>query len=71
MYTTTSADPVEAEIGSSRCPDEPSTSALKTTSSSTNQINEASQSETEEKTAGDDTTADTVTLCTNTTSAER
>ena len=42
----------------------------KTTSSSTNQVDEASQSEQEEETAGDDTTADSVTLSTHTTSAE-
>ena len=50
---------------------EPSTSAPKTTSSSTNQVDEASQSEVEEETAGDDTTAGSVTLGTHTTSAER
>ena len=71
MYTSFSADSVEAEVDPSRCTDEPSTSAPKTTSSSTNQVDEASQSEQEEETAGDDTTADSVTLGTHTTSAER
>ena len=71
MYTSFSADSFEAEVDPSRCTDEPSTSAPKTTSSSTNQVDEASQSEQEEETAGDDTTADSVTLGTHTTSAER
>ena len=71
MYTSFSADSVEAEVDPSRCTDEASTSAPKTTSSSTNQVDEASQSEQEEESAGDDTTADSVTLGTHTTSAER
>ena len=71
MYTSVSADSVKAEVDPSRCTDEPSTSAVKTTSSSTNQVDEVSQSEQAEKLAGDATTADAVTLGTHTTSAKR